>query len=145
MANSAVLYECDEAYVVWGVEDETITVVGTDFDPSKSKIRGQALEMWLQQNLRPAPWFRFHRFDYHGKPVVILSVRPATEIPVKFDRKAYIRIGSHKTLLDDHPARLKEFFRRVDSATKESSEESLWRQTLIDKMRNVCERELNKR
>jgi predicted HTH transcriptional regulator len=43
--------------------------------------------------------------------VILLSIRPIKDMPVKFDGVAYTRLGSHKTRLDDHPERLKEFWR----------------------------------
>jgi ATP-dependent DNA helicase RecG len=57
LSNSAVVHQRDSAFVVWGIEDGSAKTVGTTFDPTGVKIGGQALEMWLQQKLRPAPLF----------------------------------------------------------------------------------------
>jgi ATP-dependent DNA helicase RecG len=113
LSNSAVVQKRDPAFVVWGIEDGSTNVVGTKFDPASAKIGSQALEMWLQQKLRPAPLFTFHSFNYNGVPVVILSIRSIKDMPVKFDGIAYTRIGSHTTRLEDHPERLKEFWRHA--------------------------------
>lgn len=113
LSNSAVVHGRDPAFVVWGIEDGTANIVGTTFDLVKAKIGGQALEMWLQQKLRPAPLFTFHSFKYNGLPMVILSIRPIKDSPVKFEGVAYTRIGSHKTRLEDHHERLKDFWRHA--------------------------------
>jgi len=113
LSNSAVVHDRDPAFMVWGIEDGTAKIVGTTFDLAKAKIGGQALEMWLQKKLRPAPLFTFHSFSYNGMPMVILSIRPVNDMPVKFEGIAYTRIGSHKTRLEDHAERLKEFWRHA--------------------------------
>lgn len=119
LSNSAVVQERDPAFVIWGIEDGSTKLLGTMFTPAKIKIGGQALEMWLQQKLHPAPLFTFYSFDYNGLPTVILSIRPIRNMPVKFDGIAYTRIGSHKTRLEDHPERLKEFWRHAVSSVFE--------------------------
>ncbi len=115
LSNSASVHQQPEAFIVWGIEDDTARLVGTTFDPAATKVGGQALEMWLAQKLRPAPLFKFHSFKYNGLPIVLLSIRPIKDMPVKFDGISYTRLGSHKTRLDDHPERLKEFWRRAVS------------------------------
>ena len=37
LSNSAALHEKTEAWVVWGIDDKTHEIVGTSFDPKKSK------------------------------------------------------------------------------------------------------------
>jgi ATP-dependent DNA helicase RecG len=111
LSNSAVVDRQPEAFIVWGIEDGTAKAIGTAFDPAKTRVGGQALEMWLAQKLRPAPLFKFYAFSYNGLRIVLLSIRPIKDNAVKFDGVAYTRLGSHKTRLDDHPERLKEFWR----------------------------------
>jgi ATP-dependent DNA helicase RecG len=111
LSNSAAIHERPEAFMIWGIKYDTKTIVGTSFDPFSCRVGNQALEMWLTQKLRPAPAFRFYAFEYEGKKIVSLSIRPIKDNPVKFDGAAYIRIGSHKTKLDDHSERLKDFWR----------------------------------
>jgi predicted HTH transcriptional regulator len=69
--------------------------------------------MWLSQRLQPTPHFEFNYIDYESKRIVMLSIRPAKEQPVKFDNLAYIRVGSHKTRLDNQPGKQKEFWSQV--------------------------------
>lgn len=110
LSNSAVIHRQEAAYLIWGIADDTKEVVGTTFNPDTARQGGQALEMWLSQKLRPAPHFQFAVGTYCDKSVVVMAIRPLKEEPVKFDRVAYIRVGSHKTKLDDQPGKLKEFW-----------------------------------
>jgi predicted HTH transcriptional regulator len=41
LANSAALHGKENGYLLWGVEDDTHRIVGTDFDPRKSKVGNQ--------------------------------------------------------------------------------------------------------
>lgn len=110
LANSAVIHRQEAAYLLWGIADDTKEVLGTTFNPDTAKQGGQALEMWLSQKLRPAPHFEFAIGKYCDKSVVLLTIRPLKEEPVKFEKVAYIRVGSHKTKLDDQPGKLKAFW-----------------------------------
>lgn len=37
LSNSAVLYDRPKAYMVWGIDDETHRIVGTDFEPKEAR------------------------------------------------------------------------------------------------------------
>lgn len=47
LANSAALLGKPTAYMVWGVDDEIHSIIGTDFKPSLAKHKHQELESWL--------------------------------------------------------------------------------------------------
>ena len=57
LANSAALHGRDFGYMVWGVEDGTKKVVGTNFRPRQSKKGNEELENWLMRSLAPAGQF----------------------------------------------------------------------------------------
>jgi ATP-dependent DNA helicase RecG len=104
LANSAALAGHDRAWMVWGVEDATREVVGTDFDPSRKKGEGnQPLITWLQQNTQPRADFEFHTCGHDRVPVVLLEIHPARAAPVAFKGERYIRIDSHKSKLSQYP------------------------------------------
>ncbi len=44
LANSAALLGKQSAYIVWGVDDETQEVIGTDFKPASARHKQQELE-----------------------------------------------------------------------------------------------------
>src|ERR1051326_7951843 len=73
LSNSAVLLGKEAAYVIWGIDDSTHSVVGTSFEPRKAKGSGnQELESWLSVHLKPSLDFRFHEFRVEGKSIVLL-------------------------------------------------------------------------
>lgn len=103
LANSAVLEGHDRAWLLWGVEDGTHEVKGTQFDPFARKEGNQALIMWLQKMTSPRADFTFHYCDHSQGKVVMLEIHPARSAPIAFQNLHYVRIDSHKTKLSDHP------------------------------------------
>lgn len=47
LSNSSCLYGKSNGYLVFGVEDKTLRVVGTSFKPLTKKKGGEELEHWL--------------------------------------------------------------------------------------------------
>lgn len=105
LSNSASYHEKDEAYLIFGIEDETYQIIGTTFQPKKEKIGNQELENWLATQLFPKIDFRIHELTINDKPIVAFVVDATRNIPVRFKGKPFIRIGSYKKNLDDHPER----------------------------------------
>ncbi len=105
LANSAALHRREAAYMVWGVEDGTKKVVGTTFKPRQAKKGNEELENWLMRSLRPQANFKIHEWTHQGKPVVLFEVPPATHAPVRFGDEEFIRVGSIKKRLKEHPAK----------------------------------------
>ena len=55
LSNGACLERQDFAYLYFGVKDETWDVIGTTFDVSKEKAKGnQSLEIYLRQYVSPS-------------------------------------------------------------------------------------------
>tara|TARA_R110002124_G_C8972546_1_gene515296 strand:- start:5432 stop:6925 length:1494 start_codon:yes stop_codon:yes gene_type:complete len=113
LSNSARIEDQHFAYVVWGIQDITHSVVGTDFEPSTAKQQNQPLEMWLSQMLNPAVAFRFKSIQYQEQRIVLLEIPAASVTPVEFDRTAYLRIGSATPRLSDHPERQKLLWSKI--------------------------------
>jgi ATP-dependent DNA helicase RecG len=107
LSNSARLCGTGTAYMIWGIDDKSHQVVGTGFNPGVEKVGGQGLDLWLALKIRPQIEFRFHRFAYEGKHVVILTIKANAQMPVRFGDIEYIRVGSHKTRLRDYPEKEK--------------------------------------
>lgn len=104
LANTAALQGHDRAWLVWGVEDGSHAVTGTQFDPFACRVGGnQALVMWLQSMTQPRADFDFHELAHPQGRVVMLEIHPARRAPVAFQHIRYIRVGSHKTKLSEHP------------------------------------------
>lgn len=112
LANSAALLGKQSAYLVWGVEDASQTVVGTEFKPSTARNGKQELESWLLQKTEPKIHFRFHEFDTEdGLSVAIMEIPAATHQPVKFGGTEFIRVGSYKKKLAEFPQKERELWR----------------------------------
>ena len=110
LANSAALHGKEGGYLVWGVRDVTHEVLGTSVNPRLRKIGNEELENWLAHNLSPRVDFRFHEFDYLGKRLVLVRVQPALGSPVAFKGTEWIRVGSIKKKLKEHPGKEKELW-----------------------------------
>lgn len=112
LANSAVLLDKPRAYVLWGVEDGTKRVVGTTFEPATAKQGNEDLEHWLTRQLQPQVPFRFHTCEVDGARIVLLEVDSAMHQPVRFSGEEYIRVGSYKKRLKDHPEKERALWQR---------------------------------
>jgi ATP-dependent DNA helicase RecG len=98
MSNGATVKNKPFGYLIWGVENKTHIIKGTNFSLTKAIHGGnQELELFLRINLSPKINFEIFEFDYQGKPIVILRIPAAKSEPVNFQKKPYIRIGSNKT------------------------------------------------
>lgn len=67
LSNSAALCERPKAYLVWGVQDDTHKITGTEFQYRKMKKGNEELEAWLSRMLAPRINFRFFESDGGGK------------------------------------------------------------------------------
>ncbi|MEZ8847085.1 ATP-binding protein [Vibrio cyclitrophicus] len=133
LANSAALLGKQSAYIVWGVDDKTQEVIGTDFKPASARHKQQELESWLLQKTAPKIHFQFYTFENtNEKPVVILEIQAASHTPVQFDGIEYIRVGSYKKKLREFAEKERELWRVFDkvpfeqqAATENSSAEEV--------------------
>lgn len=104
LANAAAVHGKPKGYLVFGIENATHTVVGTDFDPERMKAKGnQLLLIWLAVGLQPNVGFENFVTTISGKRVVIFAINPAFDRPVRFYGEAHIRVGSSKTALSKNP------------------------------------------
>lgn len=120
LANSAALCGKVNAYMLWGVEDEEHAIVGTEFCPSRSKVGNEELENWLLRLLNPKINFRFYELTVDGLAVVLLEIGAAFRHPVQFKNQEFIRVGTYKKKLKDHPEKERELWRVFDHTPFES-------------------------
>ena len=105
LANSTVLHGQPHGYVLWGVKNGTHELVGTDFVPGSTKKGNELIEPWLARLLEPEVHFHFHEVKLEETRIVLLEVERATSRPVAFKGTRFIRVGSSKRELRDHPAK----------------------------------------
>lgn len=115
LANSARIEGRDCGYMLWGIEDGSHKVVGTDFRPDSDsvKVGGQVMQLWLANKLRPSIAFSFRVVDHPDGKVVLLEIPAATGTPVSFHGTPYIRIGSATPKLTDYPDRYQQLIERM--------------------------------
>ena len=111
LANSSALHGKPFAYILWGVEDGTRQLLGTSFRPRETKVGNEALENWLAYNLDPRIDVRMHTFDIDKKFSVLFEIQAATNRPVRFKGAEYVRVGTYKKRLHEHPEKERELWR----------------------------------
>ncbi len=102
LANGACIHGQEYGYLIFGVEDKTHKIIGTNFKAKSHKKGGEELEHWLLQRLDPRIDFEIIEFDYDEQRHVSMFIIPAAkERPVHFMQQAYIRIGSITRKLEE--------------------------------------------
>ena len=114
LSNTAALFGKIKGYLIWGVKDLTHEVVGTTFNPTTQKIGSEELENWLLHLLSPQINFQFHEMHFNDLPVVLLEISAAIHHPVQFKGTEFIRIGSYKKKLKDHPEKERELWKTFE-------------------------------
>ncbi len=137
LANGAALRRQRCGYLLWGVKDDTHTLVGTTFRPRATKKGNEELENWLLHQLAPRIDFAIHEGTVNGHRIVLLEIQPASIQPVAFGGIEYIRVGTYKKKLKAYPEKERSLwalfsekpFETCAAASSVSSEEVL---NLID-------------
>ncbi len=111
LSNTAALNGKANAYMVWGIEDQTHNIIGTKFSPANKKVGGAELENWLLQLLNPKINFRFIEIPLDKKRLILLEISRAFRNPVQFKGVEYLRVGSYKKKLKDFPEKERELWR----------------------------------
>lgn len=105
LANATRLAGKDLAYMLWGIDDKTLSIIGTGFNPNTHKAHGQELAFWLAKELQPSIAFQFRSIEHPSGKVIMLEIPAATTAPIAFKNIPYIRIGSATPKLTDHTSR----------------------------------------
>ena len=122
LANSAALCNKEHAYLIYGVDDKSKEVLGTDFDFNNSKKGNEPLYNWLYRKLKPQLDFTPYEIHYNTKRVLIIEIDKAKLYPIEFNNIAYIRIGQQKRKLYDYKEKEKKLW---DMLNKTSFEEEV--------------------
>lgn len=105
ISNAARLSGQQTGYILWGVEDSTRLIVGTNVDLHAHKVGNQVFALWLAKRLSPSVSFQFHTVPHPNGRVVLMEIPAAILAPVTFDGVAYLRISSATPKLADYPER----------------------------------------
>ena len=107
LANSAYLCNMPFGYIVYGIDDNTHNLIGTDLHGKQKMVGNEELESWISTRLNPRIDFEIiDNFDYEDLGHVCVFKIPATvNRPVSFLHEAYVRIGTITRKLKDFPAK----------------------------------------
>lgn len=120
LSNTAAYNGKSHAYLIWGIEDVTHEIIGTNFKPMEIKKGNEELESWLLRLLSPRINFTFLEMKTGNGDVVILEIERAVNTPVRFMNKEYIRIGSYKKSLAEYPHIERDLWRIFDKTPFEN-------------------------
>lgn len=112
IANSASYKNKEYGYLVWGIEDKTWNVIGTTFSFSELKQGNHDGQLWLHEQLGGQAHWETYEFVIKEKPIVILQVTNCENIPIRFQKIAYIRKTSHNQELSKYPEIEKSIFQK---------------------------------
>lgn len=104
LANSAALYDKNCAYMLWGIDDTSHEIVGTEYNLQTLKKGNQEIENWLRSLLSRNADFEFYSVPIDDKVVGVLIIYKAANQTVTFERVDYIRVGSYTKRLNEYPA-----------------------------------------
>ena len=97
LSNAAALTGRKYAYLIWGIDDKTHKVVGTDFDYHRN-VKNEPLPHFLARQMNPDIAFQFLETTFQEKRLVILVIPAAKKAPTAFDKTRFLRIGSSKII-----------------------------------------------
>lgn len=134
LSNSACYHQQKCGYLVFGIEDGTHRLVGTNFRPLIEKKGNQELENWLATQLSPRIDFQIFDFEYMNSHFALIRVDATRDMPVSFRGQTFIRIGSYKKPLDEHPERERKIWAQTNRTVfeKEAAIEKINEDQVLD-------------
>ncbi|MCH5172482.1 MAG: putative DNA binding domain-containing protein [Erysipelotrichales bacterium] len=102
ISNGAALCGKENGFIVWGINDSTKKVIGTNINFDKD-IDHEPYKHYLARNLKPSIAFEVIEINYHNERVVMLIIPAAKSVKTKYKDSEYIRIGSSKEKLSKFP------------------------------------------
>jgi len=112
LSNSACLHQQSYGYLIFGIENETYNIVGTNFNPKLSKVGNEELETWLATQLKPRVDFKIFEFEIELKNIVVFKIDSTIDTPIKFRGEEFIRIGSYKKKLSEFPEKARKIWNK---------------------------------
>lgn len=120
IANLLTKNNIPRGYIIWGVEDDSHSIVGTTFNPNTKKVGNEDLLLWLKKYLHPDLIIDFYTIDIDRKNVVILTIQANRTAISKFRSTAYIRVDKNTRKLADFPETEKQVWREIVSSSFET-------------------------
>ena len=119
LSNAARLAGERRGYLVWGVADGSLDLVGTSFVWEHAKKGAEELFPWLARGLTPEVHFEFFNVELDSVSLVVLAVDAAVGSPVSFDGLRSIRVGTVVKPLQRFPDHERRLFRALENSPYE--------------------------
>jgi len=114
ISNSACLNNKEHGFLIFGIEDETHNIIGTDFCPETEKAWSEPYLFKLSKNLNPDTSIPvFKTFQLEEKTIVMVIIPAAVDRPTSFQGIPYIRIDSATPKLWDYPDKERKIWNNV--------------------------------
>ena len=84
LSNSANLCGKSHGYLVFGVHNGDLDIVGTTFSFKKKKVKKEEYKSWLANRLKPCVEYKVFEFSYKNKQIVILEIEPTYKYAYPF-------------------------------------------------------------
>lgn len=110
LSNAACIANQSFAYLVFGINDETHKVVGTNFNFKNRKEGNEELELWIRRFLSPSIKFDHFVCNYVTDHLEIFRIPAAIGEPTNFKNYPYIRFDSSLTDLKKYPHYLRAIY-----------------------------------
>lgn len=120
ISNAAAIVGVEFGYLVWGIDDKSLEIRGTQFRPTDARKGNEPLINWLIRSTLPQLDFQFFETEIEAQRVVVLKIPKAPNQPVRFGSEALVRIDSQKRKLKDYPEHARKLWASFDTTTFEA-------------------------
>jgi ATP-dependent DNA helicase RecG len=110
ISNSACINNQPFGYLVFGIDDATHNILGTNFKFKNRKEGNEELELWIRRHLSPSIKFDYFICDYNSTTLEIFKIPAAIGEPTNFKNYPYIRFDSSLTELKKFPHYLRAIY-----------------------------------
>jgi ATP-dependent DNA helicase RecG len=114
ISNAACIHNKPFGYLIFGINDNTHAVEGTEFRFQKRKEGSSELEIWIRRLLTPSIKFEFFPCSYKDRYLEVFKIPAAVGEPVHFQKMPHIRFGSSLTDLRNYPQYIKAIYNSQD-------------------------------
>lgn len=105
LANGAALADCPFGYMIWGIDDETHEIIGTNLAWTSMRKGAEEFENWVRSQLSDNAEIELLTVEINDRHLLILKIGKAAHRPVTFDKTEYVRVGSYTKKLRDVPSK----------------------------------------
>ena len=110
LSNAATLNNVPYGYLIYGIDDNSHEIVGTNIVLKDKKKGNEDLESWITRLLNPKINFNFYDIEINNKKVAIIEIKRAECTITKFESTAYMRIATTKKPLINFVGKEKELW-----------------------------------